>query len=165
MINLQSIKNKTQMKKVSLLVVLFIIGFNLSSCSSDDDNNEKRSKEELLIGEWKKNGIGVICASGSESFEAYSGCKENGSITFNADGTYNDIPYIQYMGDCIIDGESNGTWEFIDDELYIRNSEETTALKASLFEISESSLKLGADSNPCDGEDTPSIEYIDFSKI
>lgn len=54
MINLQSIKNKTQMKKVSLLVVLFIIGFNLSSCSSDDDNNEKRSKEELLIGEWKK---------------------------------------------------------------------------------------------------------------
>lgn len=69
------------------------------------------------------------------------------------------------MGDCIIDGESNGTWEFIDDELYIRNSEETTALKASLFEISESSLKLGADSNPCDGEDTPSIEYIDFSKI
>ncbi|SNQ43353.1 lipocalin-like domain-containing protein [Cellulophaga lytica] len=154
------------MKKLNLLIGILIFGFTVLSCSSDDDNKtEETSKQELLVGKWKKVRIGVVCSSGSETSEEYSACKQNGSITFNADGTYVDIPYVQYNNDCIIDGQTNGTWEFVDNELYIKEIEATSLTKVTLFEVSKNTLKLGGDSDPCDGEDSPSIEYLGYTRI
>ncbi len=133
------------MKKFNLIFGILLIGMMTLSCTSDNDSNETYNKQELLIGKWKKIKIGVICSSGSETSEEYSICKQNGTITFKSDGTYIDIPYIEYNDECIIDGESNGTWEIIDNELYIKESGNANAVKATLFEVSQTSLKIGGD--------------------
>ncbi len=155
------------MKKLNATigVLLLFTGLIVLSCSSDDNNNETTNKQELLIGKWKKIKIGTICSSGNETSENYSTCKQKGTITFNENGTYNDIPYIEYNNECIIDGESNGVWKIMDDDLYIKNDGSTSFIKATLFEISKNSLKLGGDSDPCDGEENPSIEYLEYSKV
>ncbi len=153
------------MKKSNLIIGILIIGIMILSCKSDDNSNETTNKQELLIGKWKKIKIGVICSSGSETSEEYSICKQNGTITFKPDGTYIDIPYVEYNNECIVDGESNGTWEIIDDELYTKQSGSTDFIKAILFEVSKTSLKLGGNSDSCDGEQNLSIEYLEYSRI
>ncbi len=153
------------MKKLHLIVGILLIALTISSCSSDNDKNETTSKQELLIGQWKKIKIAIMCSSGSEIGKEYSTCQQKGSITFNADGTYTDIPYIEFNNECMVDGESNGTWKIVDNELYITKSGNDTGIKITFFEISANTLKIGGYSEPCDGEENPSIEYLEYSKI
>lgn len=156
------------MKKLNYLFGLLMVVFCviIFSCSSDDNDTKESSKEELLLGKWKRIRKGRICGSGTESIQELSTCKQKGTITFNSDGTYHEITYMIWNNDCVIDGEYKGTWELKNNEFYIIVEGETIARKVQFFELSEKILKLGLEfGEPCDGENSPSQGYTEFVKI
>ncbi len=153
------------MKKLNLITLVLLTGLTILSCSSNDDKNETKDKQELLIGKWKKIKLATICAPDNEISEEYSVCQQKGTTTFYANGTYLDIPYIEYNNECISDGETSGTWQIVNNQLQIKRDGNPNAINNTLFEVSENSLKIGGEDEPCDGEDKPSIEYLEYIKI
>ncbi|GGX15661.1 lipocalin family protein [Aquimarina muelleri] len=92
------------MKKVILVVTVFLSTLSIISCSKDDDGGG----QDPIIAKWFNfSETEIVNGTTTEA----SACRKKGSLEFKADGTYISTPYIEYQGECIVDGVTNGTWK------------------------------------------------------
>lgn len=116
------------MKKIVLIITLFIC----FSCSSDSNSDTPTSEKNLVVGLWLEN---QIFYDGEEKF--YNDCEKlderefypNGTFRFNYHEDLSDMP-------CFVDGEELGKWEVNGTELKITFDElDEDYSPTDLFEI------------------------------
>jgi Lipocalin-like domain len=107
------------MKKLNLLLTIFI-GLTILSCSSDNDNNN--TEQDILIGIWKPVKFVEVFSNAGEVIYEHSSCYQQSRITFSSDNILNQQLFDENnSGDCFEDNSDNfisGTWEKISETQY-----------------------------------------------
>ena len=129
--------------KLKKIIYVLLIGFLFTnySCKDNEPEQEPKTQAELLVGTW-----GKIRIVENGTINEFSECKQNGTTTFNTDGSVHDIPYVEYSGDCIIDGESDGNW-VSENGIVLISFDVDIEPGLPIFEITETVLKLGNENN------------------
>lgn len=119
------------MKKITLILVAFILAF--SSCSKEDDNGNKVI--DPLVGTWKSHKYF------QNNVEIQSDlCEGKDLQAYNVDGTCSMSLYEEVNGSCEIVGNNEGvwmygTWKKMENGLYfIKWSDETEYTRSITFE-------------------------------
>jgi len=140
--------------------------FGLACSKNDDDNGPQVTLSEKLIGTWKPIEMGTICASGGMDIESLTTCEQSGRLTFNANGSWSETYFYEYMpGTCEDDGISSGTWKIVDGKLFV--TEETFGEnEITFFEVDITTLKVGQyDNEICGDDNMSSYYYFKYQKI
>ena len=150
------------MKKIKLFCGILIGLIIFSSCSQDDDTN---TDSMSIIGTWKLLKQVFVCSTGSEETYVFTTCLQ-GELTFNSDGTVNDIYYCDDTGS---PGEYvfEGTWSLSGENLtQILNG---ITFNTTFLEVTEDVLRIGYYYNegdfPCDGNNFQSHRYQEYTRV
>ncbi len=176
-------------KKVLIIIsfTCFIIFFG--SCSTDennDNNNNQQQQEEeeemddppinLLLGIWRPNSFVFICNSGAIDQLPLEGCTLESRIVFETGddpdnifmGVYRDIPSAtDSEGNCEQTGEFIGTWELIDEVLFI--SLNGNELEYPIMNLTDNTVRINNQQDPytgtpCSDED-PGLQYLELERV
>lgn len=134
------------MKKMKLFSGILIGLLLFSSCSSDDDSNSQTSSS--IVGVWSQINEIDFCSTGSQDVYNLSSCEQTGRFTFDQNGNYNITSYELIGGDCILESTENGTWQVNQGLLNVVSPDGT--FQFTIFELTENTLKIGADENSAD---------------
>ena len=96
------------MKKLLLLIPLFLLAFGLNSCNSDDDST---NNVDVLVGSWK---ITDIKTGGMSVYDILmgmpEGCFLNSKVHFYNDFTMKINPYEVVNETCVLQPDQMGNW-------------------------------------------------------
>ncbi|MBR9845397.1 MAG: lipocalin family protein [Algicola sp.] len=134
------------MKKKTLFCGILIGLMIFSSCSSDDDSN---SNSPSIVGSWKQINEIDFCSTGSQDVLILNSCEQTGRWILSDNGTYTRTFYELVDNDCILDFTDNGTWEINNGNLTITSNFEGS-FEFTTFELTQNTLKIGADENSAD---------------
>ncbi len=110
------------MKNLFLFLAVFA-SVLVTSCSSDDDG----TGQDPIIAKWNFFSSADVIDGVVGTREEGTACKKRGFVDFKADGTYVFISYFENQsGDCVIDDETNGTWENLGNNIYRFQFDATT---------------------------------------
>ncbi|WP_109851349.1 lipocalin family protein [Aquimarina sp. AU58] len=123
------------MKKLNLLILVFATIF--ISCSKDDDTSNEKTSD--LIGTWE-----LIHEQQSNLPEnTLSDCEKTSTIEFKSDKTYIEKTFAIANGNCVSDGEYNGSWSESGDQLTLQYTDEGESITdISKFGIANNELTL-----------------------
>ncbi|MCR8668313.1 lipocalin family protein [Aestuariibaculum sp. M13] len=142
-------------------MLIFLVA---AGCSSSDDNDDVKANSSLLVGEWKPLKFVYVCSE-LEEVENSTACEQTGRLTMRTNGTWTETYYYEYDDVCEYDGESSGTWKIVNDKLIITESG-FGEIEISLFEVTESTLKVGQyDSELCDVADDNAHYYGEYIRV
>ncbi len=104
------------MKKLTLILSVFILTFH--SCSSDDDStsndDDSMSQIDSFIGTWNQS---MTLLNDVE--QAIDDCDRESNFTINSDGTFVESAYsTNSEGACELDFADPGTWENLGNSIY-----------------------------------------------
>ena len=151
------------MKEMKLFCGILIGLMIFSSCSNDDDSN---SDSTSIVGIWKPIKEVDICSTGNENTSDFSTCLQRSRLTFNSDGTLNNMEYSEDTGECL-ENFANGTWTLTGENLSLTINSETS--NPTFFELTNNTLQIGYYNNdandPCDGGNLPSHHYTEYTRV
>ncbi|TNJ44677.1 lipocalin family protein [Tamlana fucoidanivorans] len=157
------------MKTQSLIVYVAVFFlFFASSCSSNDDEKEtpQQNIESQFVGVWKPVRFVIVCSGEDQDVENYTSCEQKGRLTINADGTWVETYFYEYIDDkCTEDVLEKGTWKIMDGALFVKYEGQEEE-EATYFKVSKNSVKVGQ-YNPifyC-GDDASSYFYKEYIKL
>ena len=156
------------MKKMKLFYGVLIGLMILSSCSNNDSNSETDADSISIVGNWKPIKRVTICSTGSQESENFDSCVQNGKLTYEANGNFNEDTYsLNNSSNCNLVIQENGTWKIENDKLNIEYSDDNAFGEVPFFELSENILRIGeyTNSGSCDGGNLESHYYFEYERI
>tara|TARA_B110000483_G_C17842035_1_gene406971 strand:+ start:77 stop:541 length:465 start_codon:yes stop_codon:yes gene_type:complete len=153
------------MKKMKLFCGILIGFIILSSCSSDDDSTP--TPETIsIVGVWKPIKQVNVCSTGNEEIVDFTACLQMSRLTFDSNGTLNNMEYSDDTGSCL-ENFGNGTWTLTEDNLSLNINGDIS--NPTFFELTNNTLQIGFfdsdPSNPCDGGNLRSLFYTEYTRV
>ena len=155
------------------IIIIISIAFGCSKKDDTEQADDTEQPEELIVGSWRATKDVVDCfpnSDGNEMIEILDSCQRQTRYIFTApngtsEGVFTEMTYRNFKGECILGSDSTQSYELSYDGEFLVMRFPPDQSTITIFKLNNNILQIGRVDGTCNGGNTGSHKYREFTRI